>query len=337
MTSDRLGTDVFDVAVVGGGPAGLTAALWLARYLHDVVVIDSGDPRNWETRSINGYTGLPGLRPADLRGRARDECRRYGATLLDGCVVRARPSGDDGFALDFEPIAETKAEQDATGPGDSRPPDDNTPSPNARLVRAQRVLLAFGLRDQWPKLPGLRRVYGATAHVCPDCDGYETRGKKVLVIASGRKAVGMALSLRTWTTDIVVCTNGESAPLDDALRGKLDALGIPVVAAPITCVLSEGDRVRSVELEGGGTLACEEIFFALGQRLADDLGAQLGCRRDDDGRIVVDERYETTSPNVYAAGDIIPGSQIAIAAAGDGALAAVAIHRSLLPEAQRLA
>lgn len=327
---------MFDVAIVGGGPAGLTAALWLSRYLHDVVVIDSGDPRNWETRAINGYTGLPGVRPADLRGRARDECRQYGATLLDGCVVRARPAGDDLVALDFEPIAETKAEQDATGPGTSRAPDDNMPSPQSQSVRARRVLLAFGLKDEWPKLPGLRRVYGATAHVCPDCDGYETRGKRVLVIANGRKAVGMALALRTWTPEIVVCTNGEPAELDDALRARLDDLRIPVVTAAITCVLSEGERVRCVELDNGESLGCDEIFFALSQRLADDLGAQLGCRRDEDGRIVVDERYQTTVANVYAAGDIIPGSQIAIAAAGDGALAAVAIHRSLLPEEQRL-
>ena len=336
MSSDKIAKSLYDVAIVGGGPAGLTAALWLSRYLHDVVVIDSGDPRNWETRAINGYTGLPGLQAADLRGRARDECRKYGATLLDGCVVRARPAGDDLFALDFEPIAETKAEQDATGPGHTRAPDDNTPSPHSRAVRARRVLLAFGLKDEWPRLPGLRRVYGATAHVCPDCDGYETRGRKVLVIANGRKAVGMALALRTWTSEIVVCTNGEPADLDDGLRAKLDGLRIPVVTAAITCVLSEGDRVRCVELDSGESLDCEEIFFALSQRLADDLGAQLGCRRDDDGRIVVDERYQTTVTNVYAAGDIIPGSQIAIAAAGDGALAAVAIHHSLLPAEQRL-
>lgn len=336
MSSDKVWTTLFDVAVVGGGPAGLTAALWLARYLHDVVVIDSGDPRNWETRAINGYTGLPGLRPTDLRGRARDECREVGATLVDGCVVRARPDGENLFALDYDPIVVTKAEQDAAGPGHTRAPGDNTPSLQSRTVRARRVLLAFGLKDEWPRLPGLRKVYGATAHVCPDCDGYETRGKKVLVIASGRKAAGMALALCTWTTQIVVCTNGEPPALDDALLAKLKGLDIPVISAPITCVLSEGDRVRSVEFENGETLECEELFFALSQRLADDLGAQLGCRRDDDGRIMVDERYETTAANVYAAGDIIPGSQIAIAAAGDGALAAVAIHHSLLPVEQRM-
>ena len=91
---------IYDVAIVGGGPAGLSAAIWLGRYLHDVVVVDSGDPRNWETHGINGYLGLPGVRPAELRGAGRDEARKYGATLIDGFAVRARKESDDRFVLE---------------------------------------------------------------------------------------------------------------------------------------------------------------------------------------------------------------------------------------------
>src|SRR5690348_660084 len=99
-SGDLLGT--YDVAIVGGGPAGLAAGLWSARYLHRAVVIDSGDPRNWETRGINGYLGLARITPAELRGTARDECRKYGATLIDGVVLTIGQDGDDHFDLSIE-------------------------------------------------------------------------------------------------------------------------------------------------------------------------------------------------------------------------------------------
>jgi thioredoxin reductase len=325
----------FDVGIVGGGPAGLTAALWLGRYLRSVVLVDSGDPRNWETRSINGFTGRPGIRPAELRGETRDECRTYGVELVDGFVTRIHRVGEECFRLEFDPMPVTKADEDRRGPGTPRSPDDNAPRPVTRAVTVRRLILAFGLKDEWPKLPGLRQVYGSTAHVCPDCDGYETRGKKVVVIASGKRAAAMALRLTTWTTDIVICTNGEPADLDAELCAKLDALGIPVLTPSIVCVHPEQERIHSIELEGGMLLDCDHIFFSLSQRPADDLGAQLGCRRTRTGHIVIDEHNHTSVRHVYAAGDITPGPQLAISAAAGGAIAALAVHHSLVPEERR--
>jgi thioredoxin reductase len=325
----------FEVAVIGGGPAGLTAALWLGRYLHRVVVIDSGDPRNWETRGVNGFPGHPGITPAELRGRTRDECRESGVELVDGFVARVRRHAG-GFTIDFDPMRETKAREDQRGPGAPRAPSDNAPRPETRSLRVARVLLAFGLRDEWPKVPGLQQVYGSAAHVCPDCDGYDTRGKKVVVIASGRRAAGMALNLTTWTRDIVICTNGRDADLDTEQCTKLDALNIPVLSARIERVVPQGDRIYALELEGGMHLDCDHIFFALSQRPADDLGAQLDCDRDDDGHIVVDHHQRTSVPNVWAAGDITPGAQLAIVAAAEGAIAALSIHKSLVPDDRKL-
>jgi thioredoxin reductase len=325
----------YEVAVIGGGPAGLTAALWLGQYLHRVVVIDSGDPRNWETRGINGFPGHPGITPAELRGRTRDECRDFGVELIDGFVGRVRRAGD-AFTIEFDPMPETKAREDQRGSGAPRAPSDNAPRPETRTLRADRLLLAFGLRDEWPKVPGLRQVYGSAAHVCPDCDGPDTRGKKVVVIASGRKAAGMALNLTTWTSDIVICTNGRPPDLDDDQCGKLDALNIPVLSAKIERVLPQGDRIYALELEGGMHLDCDHIFFALSQRAADDLGAQLECERDDDGHIVVDLYQRTSVGGVWAAGDIAPGPQLAVVAAAEGAVAALSIHKSLVPAERRL-
>ena len=302
--------DVYDVAVVGGGPAGLSASIWLARYLHRVVLVDSGDPRNWETRGINGFLGHPAIKPGELRGLGRDEARELGVSLLDAECETVDQRADDTFVLGL---------RDGTA------------------LRAQRLLLAIGLRDVWPDIPGLERVYGTSAHVCPDCDGHECQDKKVVVIGKGRKAVGMALNLSTWTRDIIICTNGEPAALDLAeYCEKLDALNIPVLESRILCVRHSGSHVHSLDFENGMALDTDKVFFAIGQYPADDLGAQLQCDRDEGGHIIVDDAYHTSVVNCYAAGDIVPGPQLAIAAAADGAIAALAIHKSLVPEERKL-
>ena len=328
--------DVVDAVIVGGGPAGLSAALWMGRYLHTVIVIDSGDPRHWETRGVNGYPGLPDITPAELRGRVRDDCRQLGVRLEDGFVTRVHRESDECFVVEYDPLPVTKASVNGSGPGAPRAPDDNAPGPATRRVVGRRLLLAFGLRDEWPKVEGLRQVYGSTAHVCPDCDGLWTRGRRVAVIGSGRRAVGMALNLTTWTRDIVVCTNGADDGMDAELRGKLDALDIPVLTAPIDRVESEDGEARELVLGNGRRVPCEHIFFSLSQRPADDLAAQLGCERTELGHVVIDGAYHTSVYNCWAAGDIVPGPQLAVAAAADGAIAALAMHKSLVPDERKL-
>jgi len=301
----------FEIGIVGGGPAGLSAAIWSARYLHSVAVVDSGDPRNWETRGINGYLGLAGVGPPDLRARGRDVCRSLGVELVDAIVLRVEQRADEEFVICLEGGGRT-------------------------IVR--RLLLAIGVRDVWPEIPGLEHVYGSNAHVCPDCDGYDARGKKIVVIGNGRRAVGLALNLTTWTSDIIICTNGRPPDLDEPeYCEKLDALNIPVLTQPISRVCCEGNRIHCLMLADGMQLDTDKVFFTIGQYPADDLGVQLGCDRDDEGHIVVDEHCHTSVANVFAAGDIIPGPQLAITAAADGAIAALSMHKSLVPESRKLA
>jgi thioredoxin reductase len=304
----------FDIAIIGGGPAGLTAAAWLARCLHSVVVIDSGDPRNWETRGVNGFLGLPHIRPAELRALGRDECRCYGVELVDDVVIAAVKLNDEEFALEMV---------------------------SGASVHARRVLLAIGIRDIWPDVPGLEHTFGHNAHVCPDCDGYEARGKKIVVIGNGRRAVGMALNLTTWTRDIIICTNGQPPALDlPEYCEKLDALNIPVLTERILRFVCEGSTIHSLELSDGMHLDAEKVFLAIGQFPADDAGTklslQLGCDRDEEGHVIIDDHYHTSVYHVFAAGDIVPGAQLAIAAAADGAMAALSIHKSLVPDGHKL-
>ena len=301
--------DVYDVAIVGGGPAGLSAALWLARYLHSVVLIDSGDPRNWETRGVNGFLGSQGIRSPDLRKRGREDAESFGAKLVAAIVDKVENVNSERFVLTLQS-------------GDK--------------IASRRILLAIGIKDVWPHIPGLADCYGETVHVCPDCDGYDTRGCKTIVVGSGRKAVGMAFSLTNWTSEIVICTNGESVNMEEPWLDKLKALNIPVIAEKIEKVNSENREIRCVTLEGGMQIDCDRLFFSIGQYPADDLGAQLKCKRDESGLIVIDDRYHTSVLNVFAAGDIVPGPQLAVAAASDGAIAALAIHASLVPEGRKL-
>jgi thioredoxin reductase len=186
-------------------------------------------------------------------------------------------------------------------------------------------------------VPGVETIYGANAHVCPDCDGYDSRGKKVVVMGNGRRAVGMALNLTTWTRDIIICTNGRPAEIDEPeYWEKLDALNIPVISEPIVRVCEEGSRIRCLQFESGMELDADKVFFAIAQYPADDLGAQLGCERDDEGHIAVDAHGHTSVRNVYAAGDVIPGPQLAVVAAAHGAAAALAMHKSLVPPERKL-
>lgn len=301
----------YDVAIVGGGPAGLSAAIWLGRFLHSVVLVDSGDPRNWETRSINGFLGNPRIRPPELRAAGRDECATVGVTLVDAIATLARRTDDERFVLELE---------------------------DGRTIEARRFILAIGIRDVWPDIAGLEHVYGRNAHVCPDCDGYACRDAKTVVIGSGRKAVGMALNLTTWTREIIICTNGEAPRLDDPeYCRKLDANNIPVLTDRVERISSSASgQLWSLELEGGKCLDAQKLFFTMGQHAAGDLGEQLGCDRDEDGQVIVDEHCHTSVPNVWAIGDITPGPQLAIAAAAGGAVAALAIHKSLVPEIRKL-
>lgn len=156
------------------------------------------------------------------------------------------------------------------------------------------------------------------------------RGKKTVVIGVGRRAVGLALALATWTRELVVCTNGADPELTAPLLAQLDALNIPVITSRITCAQHTDRILHALELEDGMILDCERLFFQMGHYPADDLAQRLGCERNGEGCIVIDEHHHTSVEHVYAAGDLVPGTQIALAAAAGGAKAAIAIHHSLL-------
>lgn len=304
-----------DVVIIGGGPAGLSAGLWLGRFLHRVVLVDDASPRNWSTLGINGFLGLPHVRPTELRERGRAECRRYGVRLVDDSVMDIQPPDDDD------------------GPYTIHMAHHST-------VRAHRVLLAYGRRDLWPEIPGLEAAFGRTVHHCPDCDGPEARNQKVVAVGTGRRGMGLALALTTWIRNVILCTNGAPPDLTEAQLNQLAKLEITVLDASVLRAIVEHDQLCAIELDVGTDepmrIDCDRLFFRIAQPPADDLARKLGCEVDDEGAVVVSDSFATSVRSVFAAGDLTPGPQLAMVAAAEGMLAGLAIHKTLLPDERRV-
>ena len=299
----------YDVAIVGGGPAGLTAGIWLSRFLHRVAIFDKGDPRNWKTQGVHGFLGHDGIRPALLRRRGRQECRRYGADLVDLPITHAEAQGPESLYLATE---------------------------EGHEFNARRLLLATGICDRWPEIPGLQRCFGTSVHTCPNCDGFESRQTPVVVLGAGERAALVALAMLTWTDQVRICTHGASPTFDELTAATLRRQEIPVDELPIDCLLQTHRMVHHLQLIDGTLRRCEHIFLAMGQRGRDNLADQLGCRRDENGFVIVDDHHHSTVWNVFAVGDLTPGPQMAIRAAAEAAEASLSIHHSLIPEDRRV-
>lgn len=300
----------YDCIVVGAGPAGLSASLFLARYLHRTLIFHHNSPRNEYAHGVHGFLGHHDISPAELLARGRNEVTLHGGLIVEACVTEVEQISNDHFRVSV---------------------DRNN---GAETFDARRLLLASGLRDVTPDCPGFREFYGASVHHCPDCDGYESRDKRIAVLGSGTRTVGFALSLLTWTNGITLVTNGDPGDMTIADRSKLSNFHIQVIDRSIAAL--EGDfetkQLRRVLFTDGESLECDSLFFNLGTVLANNFHEMLGCKLDEEsGLIWVDETQQTSVEGVYAAGDVTPYSQLTIVAAAEGAKAAIHLHHSLTP------
>jgi thioredoxin reductase (NADPH) len=293
----------YDVAIVGGGPAGLAAAFWLARYRRRVCVLDAGGARNERTWAVHGYPGLPDLPPAELRRRLREQAEAAGAE-----VVAARVTRIEGRKGAFDVHASA-----------------------APALRARRVLLAYGVRDLLPAVPGLEEALGTAIYHCPDCDGPSMMGCRVAVIGWTRRAAKLALFLRTWAGRLELLAHGHPPELDRTTLDILARYHVALRPERIVRLVPAGGRTVSLHLENGDVLGVEGVFFHVGTVPGSDLGERMGCEQTEHGSLRTDDRLETTVRGVYAAGDIAGRPHLAISAAAQGVHAALAIHRSLLP------
>jgi len=298
----------YDCAIIGGGPAGLTCAIFLGRYRLRAVLLDNGKPRNYASRGIHGFLGQHSIPPGELIGRGRAEAEACGVELRNTTVMKVERVGDVFHVTTSEGV-----------------------------IRARRLALAYGVRDILPDIPDVNRFYGGSVFHCPDCDGYECTGKRIGVIGWGKKVVGLSMKLMQWSDEITIFTDGHERGFDKEDTSKLLALGIDVVDEKITSLDGDGDKVKSAVLSTGECVSIDAMFFTIGVERTTDLAEQLGCKIvDDTPCLQVTDWKETTVDGVFAMGDLVPGSQLAITSAADGAIAAIAINKSLLPPARRV-
>jgi thioredoxin reductase len=277
----------WECIVIGAGPAGLSAALTLGRARRRVLVLDSGAPRNHAARAMHGVLGHDGLAPAELRAKGARELARYGIEVRATETAHARAI-DGGFAVEGH--------------------------------EARTVILATGLLDETPAIPGFDEIYGVSAHTCPYCDGWEHRDERIAVLAPAAGA-HMGRLLRQWSPDVVVLTGGE--PMDD------EGLTVPVVREPIERFVSERGRLTAIELAGREPLERDALFFGVAMRPRTRIAAELGCELDEGGFVVAREGM-TTVDGVYAAGNCADPMQNVPMAIADGARAGVAVNVRLL-------
>jgi thioredoxin reductase len=291
-----------ETIIIGGGPAGLSAALVLGRCMRRVLVCDSGAYRNERSAALHCFISQDGIAPSLLLQEARRQLRRYKTVSLQAATVTGIDRHPDGFVL-------------ATDDG--------------RELRARTLLVATGVVDELPPLEGIEGLFGRSVHVCPYCDGWEHRNAPIAAYGRGEKGAGLALLVRQWTDDVVLCTNGP-AGLSDLQRRQLQGRGINVWEQSIVKLHGAEGCLRAIEFRDGSRLLRQALFFNTGQHPRSPLLERLGCVFEDDGGVRCSETGETSIPSVFVAGDVSRDVQLAIIAAAEGARAALAINRRLL-------
>lgn len=292
-----------DVVVVGGGAAGLSAAVLLGRSRRRVVVIDAGEPRNAPSGHMHGFLSRDGMDPAELAGIGRDEVRHYGGEIRTGRVDGLERIDGPGFAVRLT---------------------------DGSASTARALLVATGLRDELPEIPGLREQWADTVLHCPYCHGFEVRDAPLAVVGGDNRpfTLHQAQLIRQWSDDVVFFPH--RIVLDDDERERLTARGVRIIDGDVARIVADDSGVSGVQLADGSVVPRTAVFVGPSFRPCDELLTALGCEVGDNGWVRVDSAGRTSVSGVWAAGNVVDSPAQVINAAGAGAQAAIALNHQLL-------
>lgn len=293
-----------DVVIIGGGAAGLSAALVLGRARRNVLVLDGGQPRNAPAAAAHGVFTREGTPPLELLQIARDQLRGYPSIEVRDDAAVSIDAGIEHF---------------------------HVMAVSGERIQARRLLLAYGLADSLPGIAGLDNFWGESVLHCPYCHGWEVRDEPLAYIANGTVATEFGALLLGWSRDLVLCTNGP-ADFTAEQREQLRKNGVQVREQRIVSVEGEGRKVRAIRFEDGAVLLRSALFVRPAVSPQMDFSVVLGCEHTEAGFVKADELGRTSVPGVFAAGDIVTPFQQVIRAAATGATAAAGINHSLAAE-----
>jgi thioredoxin reductase len=293
----------WDCIIVGGGPAGLSAALMLGRCRRRVLLCDLGGQRNLPAHAMHGYLTRDGIAPDEFLRLARRELGRYGTIECRELEIVRAARENGGFSLG---------------------------ATDGTRLRTRKLLLATGVVDELPDLAGLDELYGTSVHHCPYCDAWEWRDRPLAAYGEGEPATGLALSLTFWSPDVLLCTGGAEVPADAA--GRLATAGVRVRQEPVTRLEGREGKLERIVFASGEPVARSALFVVAGQRQRSPLAEQLGCKFTERGTVDTGTCEVTNIPGLFVAGDASKEAQFVAVAAAEGTEAAMAIHRALMKE-----
>lgn len=298
--------NTFDVIIVGGGPAGLSAALILGRCRRKVLVVDSGMARNRMAQAMHGYLTRDGMNPNNLKSMAYEEVKKYGTVYHeDGKVVDGFSTEDGRFIVILE---------------------------DGRRYLSRKLLLATGVIDDVPEIPGLRPLYGTSVHHCPICDGYEWSDRRIAVYGKNCQGFGLVQEMTAWTRDLVLLTDGP-CDFDQDQIDYLNNMRIRVKQEQVLELTGADGKLEAVLFSDGERLERDALFFASGQTVhSAGLAEKFGCGITGKGVVWVGDDEMTCVEGLYCCGDASKNAQLVIVAAAEGAVAAVAINKALTME-----
>ena len=294
----------WDVVIAGAGPAGLSAALVLGRACRRVLLCDTGTPRSWASKQMHAYLSRDGIAPGRFRNIAHREVLKY-------------PS------VTFAPVEVVSARRQRAL--------FNIELAGRRPVQARKLLIATGLFDIVPRIPGIDELFGRSVFQCPYCDGWERRGQKIAVYGRRQRGLQMARAMTAWARDIVLLTDGRSGYSTDQRR-QLERNGIRLVEKRVARLDGARGKLSAVVFRDGESLPRDALFFDTPSRNQSKLAASLNCKFGRDGGVLCGDYEATSVPGVFVAGNIIRDVQLSIVAAAEGARAAFGINRALTRE-----